>query len=142
MSGSAAAYILTWLLTMIAIIDAYLLDETSSLRTPVLIKMLPACKVAASEKVIDSYDDLFEAMPEMGAEMRRVGCECALPEYCFTQYLEQGQRERVAIRDPDSCEENQKVRMMSGSYSWMLFETMRGRKFAHMVRIHGSRFLP
>ena len=57
-------------------------------------------------------------------------------------YLEQGQRERVAIRDPDSCEENQKVRMMSGSYSWTLFEAMRGRKFAHRVRIHGSRFLP
>ena len=27
-------------------------------------------------------------MPEMGAEMERLGCECALPEYCFTHYLE------------------------------------------------------
>lgn len=77
----------------IAIIDAYLLDETASLRTPVLIKTLPACKVAASEKVIDSYDDLFDVMPEMGAEMERLGCECALPEYCFTQYLEPGYKE-------------------------------------------------
>ena len=38
------------------VIDAYLLDETASLSTPVLIKTLPACKVAASEKIIDSYD--------------------------------------------------------------------------------------
>ena len=77
----------------IAIIDAYLLDETASLSTPVLIKTLPACKVAASEKVIDSYDDLFDVMPEMGAEMERLGCECALPEYCFTRYLEPGYKE-------------------------------------------------
>ena len=77
----------------IAVIDAYLLDESSSLSNPVLIKTLPACKVAASEKVIDSYDDLFEAMPEMGAEMGRVGCECALPEYCFTQYLDPGYKD-------------------------------------------------
>lgn len=77
----------------IAIIDAYLMDETASLRTPVLIKTLPACKVAASEKTIDSYDDLFDVMPEMGAEMEQLGCECALPEYCFTQYLEPGYKE-------------------------------------------------
>ena len=86
----------------IAIIDAYLLDETASLRTPVLIKTLPACKVAASEKVIDSYDDLFDVMPEMGAEMERLGCECALPEYCFTQYLEPGfKEENIRI---ETCE--------------------------------------
>ena len=86
----------------IAIIDAYLLDETASLRTPVLIKTLPACKVAASEKTIDSYDDLFHVMPEMGAEMERLGCECALPEYCFTQYLEPGfKEENIRI---ETCE--------------------------------------
>lgn len=77
----------------IAVIDAYLSDGTASLSSPVLIKTLPACKVAASEKIIDSYDDLFQAMPEMGAEMERLGCECALPEYCFTQYLEPGYKE-------------------------------------------------
>ncbi|MCI7130445.1 MAG: hypothetical protein MSA09_07795 [Lachnospiraceae bacterium] len=55
------------------VIDAYLLDETASLSTPVLIKTLPACKVAASEKIIDSYDDLFQVMPEMGAEKERLG---------------------------------------------------------------------
>lgn len=49
--------------------------------------------VAASEKTIDSYDDLFDVMPTMGAEMERLGCECALPEYCFTQYLEPGYKE-------------------------------------------------
>lgn len=86
----------------IAVIDAYLLDESSSLSNPVLIKTLPACKVAASEKTIDSYDDLFDVMPEMGAEMEQLGCECALPEYCFTQYLEPGfKEENIRI---ETCE--------------------------------------
>lgn len=90
------------LTNQIAIIDAYLLDETASLSTPVLIKTLPACKVVACEKVIDSYDDLFYVMPQMGAEMERLGCECALPEYCFTQYLEPGYRdENIRIQ---ACE--------------------------------------
>ena len=32
-------------------------------------------------------------MPEMGAEMERLGCRCSLPEYCFTHYLEPGYKE-------------------------------------------------
>ena len=28
-----------------------------------------------------------------GAEMERLGCECAPPEYCFTQYLDPGFKE-------------------------------------------------
>lgn len=77
----------------IAVIDSYLLDQSASLHAPVLIKMLPACKIAACEKTIDTYDALFDIMPEMGAEMEQLGCECALPEYCFTQYLEPGFKE-------------------------------------------------
>lgn len=77
----------------IAVIDSYLLDQSVSLHAPVLIKTLPACKIAACEKTIDTYDALFDIMPEMGAEMEQLGCECALPEYCFTQYLEPGFKE-------------------------------------------------
>ena len=29
----------------------------------------------------------------MGALMEKAGCECALPEYCFTRYLEPGFRD-------------------------------------------------
>lgn len=32
-------------------------------------------------------------MPEMGALMEQSGCECALPEYCFTNYPEPGYKE-------------------------------------------------
>ena len=86
----------------IAVIDAYLLNESASLNAPVLIKTLPACKIAACEKTISSYDDLFDIMPEMGAQMERLGCECALPEYCFTQYLEPGfKEENIRI---ETCE--------------------------------------
>ena len=54
------------------------------------------------KKRIDSYDELFSLMPEMGAEMERLGCRCALPEYCFTHYLEPGFRdEHILI---ETCE--------------------------------------
>lgn len=86
----------------ISVIDAYLLNESASLNAPVLIKTLPACKIVACEKTISSYDDLFDIMPEMGAQMERLGCECALPEYCFTQYLEPGfKEENIRI---ETCE--------------------------------------
>lgn len=42
---------------------------------------------------IESYDALFDMMPAMGAEMERMGCECAIPEYCFAHYLEPGYKE-------------------------------------------------
>ena len=77
----------------IAVIDSYLLDESASLHAPVLVKTLPACIIVSSRKTIDSYDALFDLMPEMGAEMERLGCECAPPEYCFTQYLDPGFKE-------------------------------------------------
>ena len=70
--------------------------------TPVLIRKIPAVIVAAMKKRIDSYDELFFFMPEMGAEMERLSCECALPEYCFTHYLEPGYKdEHILI---ETCE--------------------------------------
>ena len=81
------------LTSQIAVIDGYLSDPASTLDAPVLIRKIPAVTVAAMESRIDSYDELFSLMPEMGAEMERLGCQCALPEYCFTHYLEQGYKE-------------------------------------------------
>ena len=103
-SGSDAASMLTSkkatllrkiaeLTSQIAVIDGYLSDPANTLDTPVLIRKIPAVIVAAMEKRIDSYDELFSFMPEMGAEMERLGCRCALPEYCFTHYLEPGYKE-------------------------------------------------
>ena len=52
------------------------------------IKTIPETIVAAMKTRIESYDSLFDAMPKMGELMEEVGCECAVPEYCFTNYLE------------------------------------------------------
>lgn len=59
----------------------------------VLIKNLPEVIVASMTRRIESYDDLFVMMPEMGKEMERLGCECAMPEYCFISYPELGYKE-------------------------------------------------
>lgn len=72
----------------IAIIDTYLSDKDSKLSAPVLIKNLPSVIVATKQEKLDSYDELFTAMPNLGSEMEQAGCECALPEYCFTHYLD------------------------------------------------------
>ena len=90
------------LTAQMAIIDGYLSDDVTTLSRPVLVKTLPAVTVAASRARLESYDMLFSLMPEMGAEMERLGVECALPEYCFTQYLEPGyQEENILI---ETCE--------------------------------------
>jgi DNA-binding transcriptional MerR regulator len=68
----------------------------------VLIKRLPEVIIASMTKRIDSYEELFIMMPEMGQEMERLGCECAMPEYCFTSYPEPGYKEeRVLV---ETCE--------------------------------------
>lgn len=77
----------------IAAVDGYLSRRRSTLTSPVLIKTIPAVTVAAMQTRLDSYDCLFDAMPAMGELMDRVGCECAKPEYCITNYLEPGYRD-------------------------------------------------
>ena len=42
---------------------------------------------------LESYDCLFDRMPEMGGLMEKAGCECPLPEYCFTNYPEPGYKD-------------------------------------------------
>lgn len=80
-----------------AVIDSYLSGDESMLETPVLIQDVPAVTVASMQKRIESYDELFTLMPTMGEEMERLGCECALPEYCFMQYLEPGYKEQQIL---------------------------------------------
>lgn len=72
----------------IAAIDGYILGDMASIHAPVLVKKLPAVTVAYVKRRINSYDELFEAMPEMGAKMEKLGLKCALPEYCYTEYLD------------------------------------------------------
>ena len=77
----------------IAVVDGFLSKQKTGLAAPVLVKTIPETTVAAMKTRLASYDSLFEVMPEMGALMEKTGCECALPEYCFTNYLEPGYKD-------------------------------------------------
>lgn len=69
-------------------LDGFIAGRAERLSSPVLIKTVPAATVAYMSTTLDSYDSLFERMPEMGALMEKAGCVCALPEYCFTCFPE------------------------------------------------------
>ena len=77
----------------IAVVDGYLSKRKTGLSAPVLIQNIPETTVAFMQIRLESYDRLFDRMPEMGALMEKAGCECALPEYCFTNYLEPGYKD-------------------------------------------------
>lgn len=74
-------------------IDGYLMAGGNSLAAPVMVKTIPETVCAVMRRRIDSYDALFDIMPELGGYMEEADCVCALPEYCFTQYLEPGFQE-------------------------------------------------
>ncbi len=77
----------------VAILDGYLAKRDGGIKVPVLVKAVPEVTVAYMEAKIDSYDCIFDLMPSLGERMEKAGCECALPEYCFTNYLEAGYKE-------------------------------------------------
>ena len=81
----------------IAVVDGYLSKRKSGLSSPVLVKTIPETTVAAMKIRLESYDCLFDRMPEMGALMEKMGCECAIPEYCFTNYLEPGYKDEDVL---------------------------------------------
>lgn len=74
----------------ISMLDGYLSRKKGSLMSPVLVKTIPETTVAYMTQQMDSYDCLFNLMPEMGALMESAECQCSLPEYCFTNYPEPG----------------------------------------------------
>lgn len=69
-------------------LDRFIAGDAERLSAPVLVRTVPAVTIAYMSVTLDSYDSLFERMPEMGALMEKAGCVCALPEYCFTCYPE------------------------------------------------------
>lgn len=73
--------------------EGYMSEGVASISFPVMIKRLPPVKCAIMESTINSYDELFTLMPQMGEYMYECGCECAVPEYCFTAYLDDGFKE-------------------------------------------------
>lgn len=103
----------------IAVVDGYLSKQKTRLSAPVLIKTIPATTVAAMKTRIESYDSLFDVMPEMGALMERAGCECAVPEYCFTNYLESGYKDEDIL--VEICESVTAAKEASGG---LYFKTL------------------
>ena len=83
----------------IAVMDGYLSKKKTRLSAPVLIKTVPETTVAFMRIRLESYDCLFERMPEMGALMEKAGCVCSLPEYCFTGYPEPGYKDGDILVD-------------------------------------------
>ena len=99
----------------LAEVESYLSKDDIVLSVPVLIKKLPEVTVCSMKRKIESYDALFELMPEMGEEMERLGCSCAEPDYCFMQYLEQWDKENEVLVEvceavTDKKENSDKVR--------------------------------
>lgn len=90
-------------LTMqLARIEGYMAESNEFLEAPVLIKVIPPVIAVTMKERIETYDALFDMMPVMGKEMKRLGCECALPEYCFTHYLESGYKDEQIL--VETCE--------------------------------------
>lgn len=86
----------------VSILDGYLAEKKGALLAPVLVKTLPEVTCACMTQRIESYDRLFDLMPKMGQIMEEAGCECALPEYCFTNYIEPGYKEEDILIE--TCE--------------------------------------
>lgn len=85
----------------VSLIEAYLSGE-ELVEYDIIEKSLPEVIVASYETTIKNHGELMQAMPRMGREMERLGCECALPEYCFNVYLD-GEYKEEDIR-VDICE--------------------------------------
>ena len=77
----------------LAQVESYLAMDSVNLSAPVIIKEIPEVIVCTMEQRIKSYDELFELMPQMGAQMELSDCQCVQPEYCFTHYLEPGYKD-------------------------------------------------
>ena len=83
-------------------VESYLTRDTMNQGYHIVIKELPEVKVASMRLVMPSYDSLFTILPPMGAEMERLGCACAEPEYCFNIYHD-GEYKETDV-DVEVCE--------------------------------------
>ncbi len=72
----------------IALIDWYLDGNIPTSDYSIVIKSLPKVDVACMLVTLETYAELCTKMPEMGAKMEKLGCECMEPDYCFTIYQE------------------------------------------------------
>ena len=113
----------------IAVVDGYLSGRETRLAAPVLIKTIPETTVAYMRIRLESYDGLFEHMPEMGALMEQAGCECAVPEYCFTLYPEPGYRDSDIL--VEICEAVAKAKREVGELKFRALPAMQAACVYH-----------
>lgn len=107
----------------LAQVESYLNDDMIDMASYVLIKSIPKVIAATMRVRIESYDTLFDVMPKMGVEMERLGCDCAMPEYCFTHYLEPGyQEEQILI---ETCEAVTEAKGESELINFQTFEEVK-----------------
>ncbi|MEG0366588.1 MAG: MerR family transcriptional regulator [Coprobacillus sp.] len=86
----------------LACIEGYLSGDCLDSEYRVVLKSLPEVKIASMRVHLKSYADLFYKMPEMGLEMEKRNCECAVPEYCYTMYYDDGYK--ATDVDAEICE--------------------------------------
>ena len=69
----------------------------------IIVKSLPEVSIASMRRVIKNYNELFHLAPNvMGEAMRKAGCVCAKPDYCFNIYHD-GEYKEADI-DVELCE--------------------------------------
>jgi effector-binding domain-containing protein len=83
-------------------VEFYLLHKSVEREYNIILKELPEVIVASMRTVIANYGDLFRFVPPMGLEMERLGCVCAVPEYCFNVYHD-GEYKETDV-DVEICE--------------------------------------
>lgn len=101
-------------------VEYYLSNKIEEYKYNVVIKELPEVIVASMRTVIPNYDGLFNIYPEMGIEMERLGCECAVPEYCFSVY-HNGEYKEENI-DVEICEAVTEIKENSKIVSFKSFK--------------------
>lgn len=83
-------------------VEHYLHNRDENSNYNVILKELPEVIVASMRKIIPDYNSLFDVVPPMGMEMERLGCVCAVPEYCFNIYHDGEYKEKNI--DVEICE--------------------------------------
>lgn len=117
---------------MLSLLEGYMEAEKIDNPYHVIIKELPEVIVASMRRVVSSYGVLFSFVPEMGMEMEKAGCVCAVPEYCFNIYHD-GEYKEENI-DVEICEA---VTKMKKNTSKLIFKTIPEEKMAVCVMHKG-----
>lgn len=114
-------------------VEFYLLHKSVEQEYNIILKELPEVIVASMRTVVKSYSELFEVIPPMGAEMERLGCICAVPEYCFNIYHD-GEYKEFDV-DVEICEA---VTEMKDNSKMLTFKTIPKVDMAACVLHQGS----